>query len=159
MRIRNAALCLVVLVACGGAQGSARQTSGRAGGEKAQRFDALTLGLRLETTNVPGGGEIESRLAVRNRSGKSITDPGCLLGAGRYALVPVDDPAAELWLAPVVDCQGPFVMADGFSESYSGPTFPAATKFGDPLPPGRYIASLEIQGRTDRLEQPVMVTE
>lgn len=150
---------LLLLVACGGAQGSARDSSERAGGATARRFDALTLSLKLEKTSVPSGGEIESELVIQNRSGKRITDPGCLLGAGRYALVPVDDPAAELWLVPVVDCQGPFVMGDGFSESYSGPTFLAATKFGDPLPPGRYIASLEIEGRSDRLEQPVDVTE
>jgi hypothetical protein len=115
--------------------------------------------LELDETSVRTGGEIESRLLIQNRSGKTVTDPGCLIAAGRYALVPMDEPDAELWLAPVVDCQGAFATPDGFKKSYSGPTFPAATKFGDPLPPGRYIASLKIEGLSGRLERHVVVTD
>jgi hypothetical protein len=159
MRLLHAVLCLLFLAACGGAQGSAGGESGRTGDHKAQRFDALTMTLELDETSVRTGGEVESRLLIENRSGQSVTDPGCLIGAGRYALVPIDEPDAELWLAPVVDCQGAFAMPDGFEESYSGPTFPATTKFGDPLPPGRYIATLEIEGLSGRLEQHVVVTD
>jgi hypothetical protein len=155
----NAAICLVFLATCGGAQVSAGGGPGRAGDERAQRFDALTMTLELDETSVRTGGEIESRLLIENRSGKTVTDPGCLIAAGRYSLIPMDEPDAELWLAPVVDCQGPFTMPDGFEESYSGPTFPAATKFGDPLPPGRYIASLHIEELSDRFQQPVVITE
>jgi hypothetical protein len=159
MRLLNAAICLVFLAACGGAQVSAGGGSGRAGDERAQRFDPLTVNLELEATSVRTGGEIESRLLIENRSGKTITDPGCLIAAGRYALVPIDESDAELWLAPVVDCEGAFAMPDGFEKSYSGPTFPAATKFGDPLSPGRYIATLKIEGLSGRLEQHVVVTD
>jgi hypothetical protein len=155
----NAAICLVFLGACGGAQGSAGGGPRRAGDDRAHRFDALTMTLELDETSVRVGGEIESRLLIENRSGKTVTDPRCLIAAGRYALVPMDEPDAELWLAPVVDCQGAFAMPDGFQKSYSGPTFPAATKFGDPLPPGRYIASLKIEGLSGRLQQPVVITE
>jgi hypothetical protein len=159
MRLLSAAICFIFLAACGGAQGSAGGGSGRTDNQRAQRFDALSITLELDESSVRTGGEVESRLLIENRSGNTITDPGCLIGAGRYALVPIDEPDAELWLAPVVDCQGAFAMPDGFEESYSGPTFPAATKFGDPLPPGRYIAALKIDGLSGRLEQPVVVTE
>jgi hypothetical protein len=96
---------------------------------------------------------------VRNDSGKTVTDPGCLIGSGRYALVPVNDPGAELWLDPVVDCSGPFRMPDGFTDRYSGPRFPARTKYGEALPPGDYIATLQIEGYSERLTQPVAVTD
>ena len=84
-------------------------------------------------------------------------DPGCVIGSGRYALIPVDDPEAELWLQPVVDCQGPTKMRDGYRDRSSGPTFRARTKHGDPLPSGRYIATLEIEGYSERLQVPVEV--
>ena len=155
----NGVTCLVLLTACGAVQGGTSGRSEPAGGGGVQRFDALAIRLELEATSVHSGTEIESRLLIRNRSGEIITDPGCLIAAGRYALVPVDEPGAELWLAPVVDCAGSFPMPDGFEESYSGPTFPATTKFGDPLAPGRYIASLEIKGLSHRLEQPVDVVK
>lgn len=122
-------------------------------------FDPLTIRLELKADSVPSGGQVGAVLIVSNNSGRTVVDPDCRLGAGRYALVPVDDPGAELWLQPVVDCSGPFEMPDGFSERYGGKTFPARTKFGDALPPGDYIAALEIQGFSERLEQPVEVTD
>lgn len=84
-------------------------------------------------------------------------DPACVIGSGRYALVPIDDPDPELWLRPVVDCQGPTEMRDGYRDRSSGRTFFARTKHGEPLPPGDYIAALEIEGYSERLEVPVKV--
>ena len=123
------------------------------------RFDELTITLRLEAPSVSSGGEVASTLSVRNDSGKTIVDPTCLIPSGRYALVPEDDPEAELWLQPVVDCGGDFKMPDGFFDRYTGPGFPARTMHGDPLPPGEYLASLEIEGYSQRLEQRIQVTE
>ncbi|HEV3471915.1 MAG TPA: hypothetical protein VG408_01740 [Actinomycetota bacterium] len=95
---------------------------------------------------------------MRNDSGKTIIDPECVIGSGRYALVPVDDPDAELWLEPVVDCGQAFRMPDGFIDRSGGPTFPARTKYGDPLPPGDYLATLKIEGYSKPLQEPVEVT-
>jgi hypothetical protein len=69
------------------------------------------------------------------------------------------DPDAELWLQPVVDCGGPFKMRDGFLERSSGPTFPARTQQGESLEAGSYIASLAIEGYSDRLEVPIEVAD
>lgn len=123
------------------------------------RFDELTITLELKASSVQSGGEVGSSLTVRNDSGETIVDPSCLIGAGRYALVPVDDPDAELWLQPVVDCSGTFKMADGFMERSAGPTFLARTKHGEALPPGEYTATLEIEGYSERLEEPIKVTD
>lgn len=125
----------------------------------AGRFDGLTISLELKASTVRSGGQVGSTLTVSNDSGGTITDPRCLIGSGRYALVPEDDTDAELWLQPVVDCGGAFEMPDGFTDTHSGPTFPARTKTGEALPPGSYIATLEIEGYSERLEQSIEVTE
>lgn len=122
-------------------------------------FDGLTITLELKALSVRSGATIGSTLTVRNDSGKTIIDPECVIGSGRYALVPVDDPDAELWLQPVVDCSGAFKMPDGFIERSAGPTFRATTKHGEALPPGQYIATLEIEGYSERLQQPVEVVD
>ena len=139
-----------------GQTASPRPTESKAG--TADRFDGLTITLELKGSSVPSRGEVGSSLTVRNDSGETIVDPSCLIGAGRYALVPVDDPDAELWLQPVVVCSGNFEVPDGFIERSAGPTFPARTKHGEALPPGDYIATLEIEGYSDRLEEPIEVT-
>lgn len=123
------------------------------------RFAGLTIHLELEAPSLPSGGAVGSSLTVTNDSGKTIIDPSCLIASGRYALVSVDDPDAELWLQPVVDCPDALMMPDGFMESYAGPRFPATTQNGEDLPPGDYIATLEIQGYPELLEEPVEVTE
>lgn len=166
MLVRLLALSLLLSV-CGGATGSAPATQGQTDSPSptenkagaAGRFDGLTITLELKASSVPSGGEVGSTLTVRNDSGETVVDPSCLVGAGRYALVPVDDPDAELWLQPVVDCSGAFKMPDGFMERSAGPTFPARTKHGEALPPGEYIAMLEIEGYSERLEEPIEVTE
>jgi hypothetical protein len=50
-------------------------------------------------------------------------------------------------------------MRDGFTASYGDLVFPARTKFGEALPPGRYVAAIEYQGLSRRLQVPVEVTE
>ena len=48
-------------------------------------------------------------------------------------------------------------MKPGFR--YEGSlTFYARTKYGEPLPPGDYLAALEIRGLSERVEYPVTVT-
>ena len=49
-------------------------------------------------------------------------------------------------------------MPPGYRDVFRGPDFYARTKFGDPLPPGEYLAVLEIRGLSQRLEYPVTVT-
>jgi hypothetical protein len=166
MRLRLLVLSLLVMPGCAAPTGSASPVQITAtpiptendptiGG----RLDGLTIILELNDSAVPSGGTVGSSLAVRNDSGKTIIDPACRIGSGRYALVPVDDPDAELWLQPVVDCADAFKMPDGFSDRYAGPIFPARTKYGEALPPGRYVATLEIMGYTERLQQPIEITQ
>lgn len=123
-----------------------------------QRFDRLTLELRLKTTTVATGKNIGSQLEIENRSERPVVDPSCLLSSPSFALVPADDPDAELWSSIVVDCNGPFTMEAGFVSMREGPTFRATDKLGDPLPPGDYIATMQLPGRTEPLTVPVEVT-
>ena len=160
----------LLLGSCGVADETSAGSSGMTGGSSpttttvqtrtptSERFAGLTIELELEATTVRSGAEVGSALTVSNRSGEDITDPRCLIGTGRYALVPVHDPDAELWLQPVADCAGPFTMRDGFRKTYPGPRFPARTKQGDALPPGDFVATLEIESYPKRLEQPIEVT-
>ena len=105
--------------------------------------EGLMLELTFSTPEVASGSELPSRLTVENPTDRDITDPGCMVGEGRSALVPADDLDAELWLQTTVECGGPYVYATGFVGEYEGPTFFATTKYGEPLPPGDYIAVLE----------------
>ncbi len=123
------------------------------------RFDELTIRLQLEARRVRSGREIWSFVDVSNNSGHAITDPRCLLASTSSALVPVTNPDAELWQQVVVDCAGPFRYPDGFIDRRAGPRFVARTKFGDPLPPGEYLATLEIPGYSERLTQLVEVID
>lgn len=123
-----------------------------------KRFDDLTLTLELESTTVETGARFEGEVLVRNRSGHELVDPGCWLTASSAGVVPPDDPDAELWLHVVVDCEGPQTIYAG-DEQRNTITFVAATKYGDPLPPGDYVAAVEYRGFSQRLEVPVVVTE
>ena len=123
-----------------------------------QPFDGLDIDLDFPTVEVPSGGELTSRMRVANNSGRTVVDPSCLIGSARYALVPVDEPDPDLWLRPVVDCGGPYPMPDGYEDSHDGPAFPATDRFGEPLVPGRYLAVVAIDGRTEPLRYPVTVT-
>lgn len=129
------------------------------GTQKRQAFDRLTMSLHLETDEVAPGGTIESQVEVENNSNKAVTDPGCLLSAYRYALVPAGEPQAELWGQVVVDCSGAFKLKPGYMDSYSGPSFRATDKFGDPLPVGDYLAVMELEMRSERFVRPVTITE
>jgi hypothetical protein len=88
---------------------------------------------------------------------RTVVDPTCVISEGRYALVPADDLDAELWVRPMTDCSGPHAMPPGFREESRGPDFPAHTRFAEPLPPGEYLAVLEIEGLSQRLSYPVTV--
>jgi hypothetical protein len=124
-----------------------------------RRFDGLALRLELAAPSVNAGASIRSTLVIENRSGGPVTDPRCWLIAGSYGLVPVDHPRAELWTTKIVNCGGPLVYEDGFSDRYAGPTFVARAMSGDPLAPGEYLASLKLRGRSERVEQPILVTD
>ena len=117
-------------------------------------FDGLTVQLTVPPT-VRSGETLDVTLHAENRTESPVTDPGCQLVGTGSALIPVGEPDAELWLVSVVDCGGPYVYEPGMVEESTGPTFIAATKFGDALPPGDYLAAWEVDGQ--RLEYPVEV--
>lgn len=152
---------LVLTSGCGGVQPNAAASGvsplDQATEAGAGRFDPLSISLILRSDRVASGGTIRTRLLVENSSPESVTDPECLIGTGKYAFVPVNDPDAELWSQPIADCGGPFEMKPGFRDESDGPSFRAQTKYGDPLPAGQYLAVLKIDGLSQRLEYPVTV--
>lgn len=117
-------------------------------------FDGLTIWLTVPPT-VRSGETLDVTLHAENRTESPVTDPGCQLVGTGSALIPDDEPDAELWLVSVVDCGGPYVYEPGMVDESTGPTFIAATKYGDPLPPGDYLAAWEVDGQ--RLEYPVEI--
>ena len=117
-------------------------------------FDGLTIWLTVPPTARPGE-TLDVTLHAENRTESPVTDPGCALNGTGSALIPVDEPDAELWLVSVVDCGGPYVYEPGTVDESTGPTFIAATKYGGPLPPGDYLAAWEVDGQ--RLEYPVEI--
>lgn len=122
------------------------------------RFDPLSISLRLRSTSVQQGKTLRTEALLENNSTKVVVDPACVIAEGRYALVPVDQPDAELWVRPMTDCGGPHRMPPGYRQEYGGPDFVARTKYGDPVPPGEYLAVLDIEGLSHRVEYPVTVT-
>ena len=166
MKIVIASLALTIGVACGGVSSgpsSGRSEPGAAASPTPsdtgpQAFDGLTITLHLSSTEVESGGEIQSEVVIKNKTERPVTDPGCLFHSPRFALVPEDDPESELWGAIIVDCAGPSVLHPGESERSSGPTFRAADKYGEPLPPGDYLAVMDLEERTERVVERVMVT-
>jgi hypothetical protein len=122
------------------------------------RFDALSIFLTLRSRTVQQGKTLRSRATIANNSQGTVVDPACVIAEGRYALVSVDQPDAELWVRPMTDCGGPVRMPPGYRDEYRGPDFFARTKFGEPLPPGEYLAVLDIRGLSQRLEYPVTIT-
>lgn len=123
-----------------------------------KRFDDLDLTIRLDSPTVTRGASLEGALVVENRSDYEVIDPGCRLAASSSAIVPPGDPGAELWRRVVVDCAGAHTIRPGDRMRYEM-TFTAATKHGDPLPPGDYVVAVEYRGLSRRLETPVTVTE
>lgn len=120
----------------------------------AEVFGGLSVRL-LVPPSVQTGGELNTTMHIENRSDSPVTDPGCQLSNTRHALIPVDQPDAELWTVTMTDCGGPFAYEPGVVDDFAGPTFQAATKDGHPLPPGDYLAVWEVDGQ--RLEYPVGV--
>lgn len=164
--MKSALLCalLLLLSACGEDPGPEPSAAGPPSatitpGDDPSGLDSLTITLELDRATVASGEEVGSTLTVRNGSDRTVTDQACHLAQTSSALVPIDDPDAELWLRVVVDCGGPFEMKSGFEDTWTGPEFPARTKYGEPLPPGDYIATTELLGVSQRLEVPVEVTD
>jgi hypothetical protein len=156
------AVGVVMLTASCGQATPGPVSSGPGGGSEpststSRRFDALAISVVLASDHVGSGETLGSRLIVENPSDETVVDADCSIGGGRYAIVPVDGPEADVWVQVTVDCGGPHRMKPGYREDSSGPDFPAHTKYGDPLPPGEYLAVLEIQGLSHRLEYPVTV--
>ncbi len=125
--------------------------------ERERRFDDLTFTLEVESPAVRAGAEFTATMIVANRSGHDVVDPGCWLAASRAAVVPPDDPDAELWLQVVVDCEGSRTIRPGEEERHVL-TLVAATKYGEPLAPGDYVVAVEYRGLSRRIETPVRVT-
>ena len=93
---------------------------------------------------VESGAQVTTQLHIENESDHDVTDPDCRLGSHISGIVPADDPDAALWLRVIVDCGGPHTYPPGFSDVHEGPLLIAATMHGDPLSPGQYLASMEV---------------
>src|SRR3546814_20255362 len=98
-------------------------------------FGGLSVSL-LVPPSVKTGGELNTTMHVENRSDSPVTDPGCQLSNTRHALIPVDQPDADLWTVTMTDCGGPFAYEPGVVADFPGPTFQAPTTTGNPPPPG-----------------------
>jgi hypothetical protein len=122
------------------------------------RLDALSISLTLRSTRVQQGRTLRSRALIENNTSEPALLTPCAIAEARYALVPVDQPNAELWVRPVADCVGWYRVPPGYRDEFDGPAFYARTAYGDPLPPGEYLAVLDIRGFSQRLEYPVTVT-
>lgn len=118
-------------------------------------FGGLSVELQVPPS-VRSGGELMATLHVENRSGGPVTDPACQLREAAAAIVPVNDPEAELWMVTQTECNGPFTYEEGAVDDVTWLTFKASTKFGDPLRPGNYFAVLEVDGQ--RLSRPIQIT-
>lgn len=123
-----------------------------------QPYDELDLRLAVNAVEVPAGCEITGWLLIANNSGDTVLEAACELSTGGNAIIPIDEPDAELWNAPVADCEGDHEFSDGFEGEFGWFEFVAATKFGEQLPPGEYRAALELDGWSGRFELPVTVT-
>jgi hypothetical protein len=164
---RTRAMALVLLTACGtpsdpDAGGAARNmtpTSVTTSAGQGGKLDGLTFRLELDRTGLQPGDQTGATLLVQNNTDEAIIDPGCYVGAGKFGLVPADDPGATLEYEIVVDCSGPNTFDPGFEDAYSSYDFRAATIYGDPLPPGEYLASLRLRGFSERISAPVTVTD
>jgi hypothetical protein len=122
-------------------------------------LDALTIELRVPET-VASGEDLPTTMVVENPSDHAITDPACERPSYRYGLMPKSGPDSDLWTAVLIDCHGPFTMEPGYKAAFDGPMFVAATRYGVPLAPGEYIATVEWPaGLSQRLTYPVTVTE
>lgn len=156
-----AAVSLLALVSCDEAsgRGSRQETASPSPaptGSK-QPLDALSIELRLASESIESGRVVASHLDVANNSGHAVVDRACWLAAGWFGVLPADDPDAELWQTIVVDCVGPRTLGDGSVDRIPGPDFQASDRYGEPLPPGDYVAALEIEGFPERLLQPLEV--
>lgn len=127
------------------------------GPAESELFGGLTVRLVFDDTTVESGDQLPNRLQAENRSGHPVTDPGCVVGQTASAIIPADDPEADLGPVNETDCGGPRDFPDGFSDEWDGPFLVAATTAGEPLPTGEYIAAVEIDGQ--RLEYSVEVVE
>jgi hypothetical protein len=158
MRLTLAALAISLAAACGASSEVSRATETRSALE-AKPLDALTIELRVPET-VASGEEMPTTMVVENPTDHAITDPACERPSYWYGLVAEDESDSDLWQAVIVDCSGPFTMAPGYKAEFDGPTFVAATRYGVPLDPGEYVATVEWpEGLSQRLTYPVTVTE
>lgn len=167
-RRRRAALvsaCVVVLLLGGVVLASALNTSGHsqpvrtAPGPAPSRQEVLG-GLTVELivpATVRSGSKIRTAVRAVNESGHPVIDPRCVLGNSRSALVPVEEPDAELWGRTMTQCADQHTYEPGASEEFGGPSFPATDMFGSPLPVGEYLASWEVDGK--RFQYPVTVLD
>jgi hypothetical protein len=168
MKRAIAAGLLLVLAACGGSDSSAESEPAGAPAapesvttspEDGGKIDGLTLRLVLDRNVLGPNDQTGATLLVQNDTDKPIVDPGCFVGAGEFGIVPADDPNADLEYSIVVDCAGPYTFKPGFGDKYESYTFRAATIEGEALPPGDYLASLQLQGYSKRVSAPTTVTD
>jgi hypothetical protein len=158
MRLTLAALVLAFAAACGTSSEVGRAAEIRSA-QRANPLDELAIELRVPESAATAE-ELPTTMALANPSDHAITDPACERPSYRYALVPESEPDSDLWQAVIVDCGGLFTMEPGYKAEFDGPTIIAATRYGVPLDPGKYVATVEWSaGPFQRLTYPVTVTE
>lgn len=161
-RISLALALAVMAVACTDAPAVPTRLTDKAttSPEEGGHLDGLTLTLRLKEGVFAPGETIRADLVVENSSGVTIIDPYCFLHSHHRAVIPQDDPFAELWQVNVLDCGRRLRMKDGFRRVYEASVDLRATdKMGEPLDEGEYLASFELPGFSERLSVPVALED
>lgn len=126
-------------------------------------LDGLALSLNFDEVesgpiSVQSGGSIASTLKVANYSKSDVTVPVCSLGSYGFGLIPLDTSDVPTPMQIWADCDGDLQVAAGTQRSRVGPTFRAVTPSGNSLPPGQYLAVMELRDRSERLVYPVVIT-
>ena len=107
-------------------------------------LDPLTMTLVL---GKPRGDQLPAKIRIRNRSGQTVIDPGCLISNYSFGVVPVSKPGARLDGVVRAYCMGKRRLPDGFSQTQSLVRFSLRG-----LSPGKYLAVIDFgKARTERL--------
>lgn len=119
-------------------------------------LDDLTYQLEPRQAETVSGRDVRTRLLISNESDRHVIRPPCFLFSGedRWGLLPIDRSDAAVSQTAVANCfQQPTLLPPGHVEELIGPEI--SSRFKGHLPPGRYLAALDLFGVTERLTVPV----
>jgi hypothetical protein len=122
-------------------------------------FGGLTVSVELESAEVVSGSELMTTMSYENHSATEVTTIDCELSEGASAVVERDDTEPDLWLRPLVDCDGDYAIVPGDGGDGVGPTLLARTKDGQLLRPGPYDFAFELDGQMMRIPIVVLATD